>query len=97
MFRPPIDFVSNNLNSCSLTATNESLEEKIEDLRKQLDELNREVEIERRKNERLQIEQRARKEELFAAVTNNPKKQRHSDASNKVVLNSNSNETEVSY
>lgn len=80
---------------CSLTATNESLEEKIEDLRKQLDELNREVEIERRKNERLQIEQQTRKEELFVATTNNARTQRHSDASDKDVLNSNSNDSEV--
>lgn len=84
-----------NLILCSLTTANESLEEKIEDLRKQLDELNREVEIERRKNERLLTEQRARKEEMFAATTNNSKKQQHSDASNKDVLNSNSNEPEV--
>lgn len=61
-----------------------------------MDELNREVEIERRKNERLQIEQRARKEELFAAVTSSTQKtQRHSDASEKDVLNSNSNKPEV--
>lgn len=65
-------------------------------MRKHLDELNREVEIERRKNERLQIEQRARKEELFAAVTNSTQKiQRHSNAIEKDVLNSNSNEPEV--
>lgn len=84
-----------NVVCCSLTTTNESLEEKIEDLRKQLDELNREVEIERRKNERLLIEQRARKEELFVAATNATKLQRHSDASDKDVLNSNSNNPEV--
>lgn len=48
--------------NCSLTTTNESLEEKLEDVRKQIEELNREVEIERRKNERLQIEQRTKRE-----------------------------------
>lgn len=39
----------------------------MEELRKQIDELNREVEIERRKNERLQVEQRNRKDESVSA------------------------------
>lgn len=38
-------------------------------MRKQIEELNREVEIERRKNERLQIEQRNRKDETVTANT----------------------------
>lgn len=56
----------------SLTATNETLDEKCEELRKQFDELNREVEIERRKNERLQQEKRIHKEELLASANKAP-------------------------
>lgn len=52
-----------------MTTTNESLEEKCEELRKQIDDLHREVEIERRKNERLQIEQRTRKDEAVTTPT----------------------------
>lgn len=54
----------------SLTTTNETIEEKCEELRKQIEELHREVEIERRKNERLQIEQRMKKDETVTATTN---------------------------
>lgn len=46
------------------------MEEKCEELRRQIDDLNREVEIERRKNERLQHEQRTRKEEAISAALN---------------------------
>lgn len=52
----------------SLTATNESLEEKCDDLRKQIEDLSREVEIERRKNERLQLEQRTNKDEMAVVM-----------------------------
>lgn len=53
----------------SLTTTNESLEEKCEEFRKQIEESHREVEIERRKNERLQLEQRKRKDEAVTTPT----------------------------
>lgn len=54
----------------SLSNTNEILDEKCEDLRKQLEELNRQLEIERRKNERLVLEQqRTKKEESQKLVT----------------------------
>lgn len=83
----------------SLTSTNEGLEEKIEDLRKQLDELNREIEIERRKNERLQLEQLTRKEELFAATVNNSRKQSqqhtYSDVGEHNAFHLNSNKPKV--
>lgn len=59
----------------STTATVEALEEKCEELRRQIDELNRELEIERRKNERLQHEQRARKEEAITATVHTFSKQ----------------------
>lgn len=75
-----------------MTATNESLEEKIEDLRKHLDELNREVEIERRKNERLQIEQINRKEELIVAAI-----KQKSEQNEKIIKNSPSINLQVKF
>lgn len=44
------------------------MEEKCEELRKQIEDLNREVEIERRKNERLQMEQRTKKDEMAVVI-----------------------------
>lgn len=44
----------------SLTATSEALEEKCEELRKQVDDLNQQVETERRKTERILQEQRTK-------------------------------------
>lgn len=46
------------------------MEEKCEELRKQIEELHREVEIERRKNERLQLEQRTKKDEPITTPVN---------------------------
>lgn len=52
----------------SSVSTNENLEEKLEELRKQLDDAKREVEIQKRKNERLQLEEHNRKEEQLAVA-----------------------------
>lgn len=50
----------------SLIATNETLEEKGEELRRQVDDLNQKIEIERRKSERLLQEQRLKKDEAIS-------------------------------
>lgn len=72
-----------NFNSFvfSLTTANETFEEKCEDLRRQIDELNREVEIERRKNERLQLEQRTKYDELAAVSASTHPGSRESNVS----------------
>lgn len=56
------------MHNYSLTTANEVLEEKCEDLRKQVEELNRQVDIERRKTERILQEQRARRDEAQRAT-----------------------------
>lgn len=63
-----IHATTTTITDFSAAATVEALEEKCDEVRRQVDELNRELEIERRKNERLQHEQRTRKEEAITAT-----------------------------
>lgn len=75
----------------TISTTNECLEEKCEDLRKHLEELNRQFDIERRKNEKFLQEKLAQKEEPLAAAVHR-KSDAHSPNSKQNQANSLSSE-----